>query len=91
MGTGCATGKAETWKPASSKGAPSGNGTSSISGRPSASRRASKSGNRGPDGVRVLLAHLKPAYRGEIIAELSRRVGDAVEFLEPGAWVDLGQ
>ena len=46
---------------------------------------------RVPDGVRVLLAHLKPAYRGEIIAELSRRVGDAVEFLEPGAWVDLGQ
>ncbi|MDG1051232.1 MAG: MBL fold metallo-hydrolase [Planctomycetota bacterium] len=46
---------------------------------------------RVPEGVRVLLAHLKPAYRGEIIAELSRRVGDAVEFLEPGAWVDLGQ
>ena len=46
---------------------------------------------RVPEGVRVLLAHLKPAYRREIIAELSRRVGDAVEFLEPGAWVDLGQ
>jgi ribonuclease BN (tRNA processing enzyme) len=46
---------------------------------------------RVPEGVRVLLAHLKPAYRAEITAELSRRVGDAVEFLEPGAWVDLSQ
>ena len=46
---------------------------------------------RVPPGVRVLLAHLKPAYRAEITAELSLRVGDAVELLEPGAWVELGQ
>ena len=45
---------------------------------------------RAPAGVRVLLAHLKPAYREEIIDELTRRVGGAVEFLEPGSWVELG-
>ncbi len=46
--------------------------------------------DRAPEGVRVLLAHLKPAYREEIIDELTRRVGGAVEFLEPGSWVELG-
>ncbi len=46
--------------------------------------------DRAPEGVRVLLAHLKPAYRAEIIDELTRRVGGAVEFLEPGSWVELG-
>ncbi|QDV05727.1 ribonuclease Z [Planctomycetes bacterium Poly30] len=43
-----------------------------------------------PDGVRVLITHMKPAYRGEIIRCVEALRDPRVELLEPGSEVTIG-
>ncbi len=44
---------------------------------------------KAPEGLRILVAHLKPAYRAEILRSIDLLEDRRIQFIEPGAEVEL--
>ncbi len=44
---------------------------------------------KAPSDVRILITHMKPAYRGEIIEAIGRLNDDRIQIMEPGVEVEI--
>ena len=44
---------------------------------------------KAPEGARILITHMKPAYRGEILRSIGLLGDRRIEFIDPGADIEL--